>query len=94
METTISDNPSSASYSHVGYRPVDITDINIDYSLPREERIRAYLQQIKDPYKFEHKGVVVNIAKTVDPLKTALKNISAGDSGSIAFVTMKIIMRR
>ena len=57
METTIYDSPSSASH-----RPVDITNIQIDYSLPREERIRSYLRQIKDPYKFEHKGVVVNIA--------------------------------
>ena len=62
METTISDNPSSASSSHVGYEPLDITNIQIDFSLPREERIRSYLRQIKDPYTFEHKSVVVNIA--------------------------------
>lgn len=62
METTIYDNPSSASHSLESHRPVDITNIQIDYSLPREERIRSYLQQIKNPYTFEHKGVVVNIA--------------------------------
>ena len=62
METTICDNPSSASDSHVGQGPVDITEIHIDLSLPREERIRAYLRQIKNPYTFEHKGVVVNIS--------------------------------
>lgn len=53
METIFCDNPLSVPQS---------CDINIDLSLPRETRIRSYIQQIKDPYSFQYKGVVVNIA--------------------------------
>ena len=42
--------------------PVAITDITIDFSLPREERIRSYLQQIKNPYIFMCNGVAVELA--------------------------------
>ena len=42
--------------------PVDITNITIDFSLPREERIRSYLQQIRNPYKFQCNGVTVELA--------------------------------
>lgn len=42
--------------------PVDIEDVKIDLSLCIEERIRSYVQQIKDPYQFRCKGMVVRIA--------------------------------
>jgi len=32
---------------------VDIRDVVIDRDLPKEERIKSYLQQIKNPYCFK-----------------------------------------
>lgn len=32
---------------------VDIRDISVDKSLPKEERIAEYIRQIKDPYCFK-----------------------------------------
>ena len=40
----------------------EITDIKIDPSLSREEQIRAYLRQIKNPYVFLCGGVVVKVS--------------------------------
>ena len=31
---------------------VDIRDVKIDRSLPMEERVRSYVEQVKDPYHF------------------------------------------
>ena len=31
---------------------VDIQNVKIDRSLPMEERIRSYVEQVKDPYHF------------------------------------------
>lgn len=42
--------------------PVDIADIEIDTSLPTEERIRSYINQIRDPYVFRCQGITVRIA--------------------------------
>ncbi len=41
---------------------VDISDIEIDLSLPYEERIKSYLEQIKNPYCYLCNGVVVKIS--------------------------------
>ena len=38
---------------------VDIRDVVIDRSLPKQERIRSFLQQIKNPYVFKVGDVVV-----------------------------------
>ena len=38
---------------------VDIRDVVIDKSLPLEERVRSYVEQIKDPYCFKVGDVVV-----------------------------------
>ena len=41
---------------------VDIRDIEIDKSLPLEERVRSYVEQIKDPYCFKVGDVVVRVS--------------------------------
>lgn len=32
---------------------VDIRDVSVDTSLPKEERIAEFVRQIKDPYHFQ-----------------------------------------
>ena len=39
---------------------VDIRDVSVDKSLPKEERIAAFVQQIKNPYCFRCGAFVVN----------------------------------
>ncbi len=38
---------------------VDIRDVHIDQDLPKEERIRQFVEQIKNPYCFKVGKVVV-----------------------------------
>ena len=38
---------------------VDIRDVHIDRSLPQEERIRSFVDQIKNPYVFKCGNVIV-----------------------------------
>ncbi len=38
---------------------VDIRDVHIDQDLPKEERIRQFVEQIKNPYCFKVGNVVV-----------------------------------
>ena len=38
---------------------VDIRDVHIDRSLPKEERVRSFVQQIRNPYCFKCGNVVV-----------------------------------
>ncbi len=38
---------------------VDIRDVVIDESLPKEERIRSFVKQIKNPYVFRYGDYVV-----------------------------------
>jgi hypothetical protein len=33
--------------------PVDIRDVRVDNTLPKQERVAEYLRQIKDPYHFK-----------------------------------------
>ena len=40
----------------------DIRDVVIDKSLPLEERVRSYVEQIKDPYCFKVGDVVVRVS--------------------------------
>lgn len=53
----------------------DIADVKIDPSLPREEQIMEYLQQIKNPYVFLCSGVVVKVsfAKTSATIEDKLE---------------------
>lgn len=41
---------------------VDIRDVKIDRTLPTEERIRSFEEQIRDPYKFKVGDVVVKVS--------------------------------
>ena len=41
---------------------VDIRDVVIDKSLPLGERVRSYVEQIKDPYCFKVGDVVVRVS--------------------------------
>ena len=43
---------------------VDIRDVVIDKSLPLEDRVRSYVEQIKDPYCFKVGDVVVRVSYT------------------------------
>lgn len=38
---------------------VDIRDVEIDQSLPQDERIKSYVQQIRNPYVFKCGEVIV-----------------------------------
>ena len=40
---------------------VDIRDIEVDHSLPKEARILNFIEKIKNPYCFKHGKVVVKI---------------------------------
>lgn len=39
---------------------VDIREISVDKDLPKEERIAAFIRQIKNPYRFRCGEFVVN----------------------------------
>ena len=39
-------------FSSAGASLVDIRDVSVDQSLPKEERIAEFLRQIKNPYCF------------------------------------------
>lgn len=39
----------------------DIRDVRIDETLPREERIRSFVEQIGDPYHYLDGDIVVSI---------------------------------
>ena len=39
---------------------VDIREVSVDKNLPKEERIAAFIHQIKNPYRFRCGDFVVN----------------------------------
>ena len=39
---------------------VDIRDVSVNKDLPKEERIAAFVQQIKNPYRFRCGDFVIN----------------------------------
>ena len=41
---------------------VDIRDVVIDKSLTLEERVKSYVEQIKDPYCFKVGDIVVRVS--------------------------------
>lgn len=43
---------------------VDIRDVQIDSSLSTEDKIKSYVEQIKNPYCFKVGSVVVNVSYT------------------------------
>lgn len=41
---------------------IDIRDVKVDRSLPTEERIKSYVEQIKNPYRFKVGDVKVRVS--------------------------------
>ena len=41
---------------------VDIRDVKIDRSLPVEDRMRSYVEQIKNPYMFKYGTTIVRVS--------------------------------
>ena len=41
---------------------VDIRDVKIDRSLPIEERMKSYVEQIKNPYLFKVGNTIVRVS--------------------------------
>ena len=46
----------------LGLALIDIRDVRIDAALPQEEKIRSFIEQVKDPYRFKVGDVVVNVS--------------------------------
>ena len=45
---------------------VDISDVEVDETLPKDERIREYIRQVKNPYCFKVGDVVVKCSYSDD----------------------------
>ena len=45
---------------------VDIRTVHVDKNLPKEERIREYIRQIKNPYRFRCGNFVVTASFAPD----------------------------
>lgn len=45
---------------------VDLRDIKIDENLPREERVREFVKQVKNPYCFKVGKIAVSVGFTND----------------------------
>ena len=43
---------------------VDIRDVKLDSSMQQADRVRSFIQQVKNPYRFKVGDVVVNVAYT------------------------------
>ena len=41
---------------------VDIRDVKIDRSLPIEDRVKSYVEQVKNPYMFKVGNTVVRVS--------------------------------
>ena len=41
---------------------VDIRNVQIDTTLSQEEKIRSFIEQVKDPYRFKVGDVIVNVS--------------------------------
>ncbi len=46
---------------------VDIRDVKIDRTLPTEERVKSYVEQVKNPYCFRVGDVKVRISYSDEP---------------------------
>ena len=51
-----------ATKSTAAEQLVDIRDVKIDRSLPSEERIKSFIEQIKNPYQFKVGNTVVRVS--------------------------------
>ena len=43
---------------------VDIRDVKLDSSMEQADRVRSFIQQVKNPYRFKVGDVVVTVAYT------------------------------
>ena len=43
---------------------VDIRDVKLDSSMEQADRVRSFIQQVKNPYRFKVGDVGVNVAYT------------------------------
>lgn len=43
---------------------VDLRDVHVDTALPQQERLRSFIEQVRDPYRFRVGDVVVNVSYT------------------------------
>ena len=43
---------------------LDIRDVKLDSSMEQADRVRSFIQQVKNPYRFKVGDVVVNVAYT------------------------------
>ena len=43
---------------------VDIRDVKLDSNMEQADRVRSFIQQVKNPYRFKVGDVVVNVAYT------------------------------
>ena len=43
---------------------VDIRDVKLDSSMEQADRVRSFIQQVKNPYRFKVGDVVVNVVYT------------------------------
>lgn len=53
---------SEFNFEKVENNLIDIRDVHIDANQSREERVRSYVEQIKDPYNFRVGDVIVHVA--------------------------------
>ena len=56
---------------------VDIRDVKIDRSLPSEERIKSFIEQIKNPYQVGDTVVKVSFANTQNTITDNFINMIA-----------------
>ena len=58
---------------------VDIRDVKIDRSLPIEDRVKSYVEQVKNPYMFKVGNTVVRVsyADTNRPMNDNFVNMIA-----------------
>lgn len=55
---------------------VDIRTIHVDKNLPKEERIKEYIRQIKNPYRFKCGNFVVTAEFCSDvPIEERLRGL-------------------
>ena len=53
-------NPNPSEQHPEDETLVDIRDVSVDPSLPREERIASFVKQIGNPYRFRCGDFIVN----------------------------------
>ena len=55
-------NANTQTHNELLATLVDIRDVKIDRSLPIEERVKSYVEQVKNPYLFKVGNTVVRVS--------------------------------